>query len=173
MSDMSLEAFESKVLPVKDKLFRFALKIVKDEEEAKDIVQEVLIRVWDQRTRLDEFNNTEAWCMRVTRNLSIDRLKSKHISKTNNLKEDFDIVESQKSPLEKLEMGDLMSRIRQFIEGLPEKQKRIIHLRDIEGFSYKEIGKILEIDINQVKVNLFRARKSVKENLLNITAYGI
>ena len=173
MSDMSLEAFESRVLPVKDKLFRFALRMLKDEEEAKDVVQEVLIRIWDRRNDLDSVENIEAWCMRITRNLSIDRLKSKHMSKTSTLKEDFDIVEKQKSPLEKLEMGDLISRIKKFIENLPDKQKRIIQLRDIEGFSYKEIGEILEIDINQVKVNLFRARKSVKENLLNITAYGI
>ena len=70
-------------------------------------------------------------------------------------------------------MNDAMTNIGKFIASLPEKQKQIIQLRDVEGYSYQEIGDIMEIDMNQVKVNLFRARKAVKENMLNINAYGL
>ena len=66
-----------------------------------------------------------------------------------------------------------MRQIHQFIGALPNKQKLVIQLRDIEGLSYKEISDALEIDLNQVKVNLFRARKAVRENLININAYGL
>ena len=171
---MSLEAFKTKVLPVKDKLYRFALKLVKSEPEAQDIVQEVLIKVWDKRNEMDEVENMEAWCMRVTRNLSLDKLKSKHASKTSGMEEDFEISQGEKvTPYRSTEMKDIMENIGNLISSLPDKQKQVIQLRDVEGFSYKEIGDIMEIDMNQVKVNLFRARKAVRENLLNINAYGL
>lgn len=172
MSDMSLEAFQAKVLPVKDKLYRFALKMLKSEEEAKDVVQEVLIKVWKKGSEIDQLNSVEAWCMTVTRNLSIDKLKSKH-NLSGSFPEGFEVKEKRKSPLEDLELKETMSRINEFVQQLPEKQKQVIQLRDIEGFSYNEIGEILGIDINQVKVNLFRARKSLRENLLNLNAYGL
>ena len=66
-----------------------------------------------------------------------------------------------------------MERISQLIAGLPEKQRQIIHLRDVEGYSYNEICDIMEIDMNQVKVNLFRARNAVREKLMKINAYGL
>ena len=172
--NMSLEAFKTKVLPVKDKLYRFALKLVKSEPEAQDVVQEVLIKVWDKRNEMDEVENLEAWCMRVTRNLSLDKLKSKHASKTRGLDEGFEFSQGERAtPYRSTEMKDTMENIGNLISSLPDKQKQVIQLRDVEGFSYKEIGDIMEIDMNQVKVNLFRARKAVRENLLNINAYGL
>ncbi|MEM6525609.1 MAG: RNA polymerase sigma factor [Bacteroidota bacterium] len=171
---MSLEAFKTKVLPVKDKLYRFALKLVKSEPEAQDVVQEVLIKVWDKRNEMDEVENLEAWCMRVTRNLSLDKLKSKHASKTSGIEENFEISQGEKAtPYRSTEMKDTMENIGNLISSLPDKQKQVIQLRDVEGFSYKEIGDIMAIDMNQVKVNLFRARKAVREKLLNINAYGL
>ncbi|MEM8566573.1 MAG: RNA polymerase sigma factor [Bacteroidota bacterium] len=172
--NMSLEAFKTKVLPVKDKLYRFALKLVKSEPEAQDVVQEVLIKVWDKRNEMDEVENLEAWCMRVTRNLSLDKLKSKHASKTSGIEENFEISQGEKAtPYRSTEMKDTMENIGNLISSLPDKQKQVIQLRDVEGFSYKEIGDIMAIDMNQVKVNLFRARKAVREKLLNINAYGL
>ncbi|MEM7108399.1 MAG: RNA polymerase sigma factor [Bacteroidota bacterium] len=171
---MSLEAFKTKVLPVKDKLYRFALKLVKSEPEAQDVVQEVLIKVWDKRNDMYKVENLEAWCMRVTRNLCLDKLKSKYASKTSGLEENFEISQGEKAnPYRSTEMKDIMQNIGNLISSLPDKQKQVIQLRDVEGFSYKEIGDIMEIDMNQVKVNLFRARKAVRENLLNINAYGL
>jgi len=172
MSNMSFEAFQVKVLPVRDKLYRFALKMLKNEDEAKDVVQEVLIKVWNKGSAIEDLNSIEAWCMTVTKNLSIDKLKSKH-NLTGSFPEGFEIVEARKGPLEDLELNETMTRINEFILELPEKQKQVIQLRDIEGFSYNEIVEILGIDINQVKVNLFRARKSIRENLINLNAYGL
>ncbi len=172
--NMSLEAFKTRVLPVKDKLYRFALRMVKSEPEAQDIVQEVLIKVWNRRSDLDQLENMEAWCMRITKNLSLDRLKSKHTSKTRRIEEGFDISGgNEATPYRSTELGDTMKNVATLISSLPEKQKQVIHLRDVEGYSYKEISDILEMDMNQVKVNLFRARKTLKESLLNINAYGL
>lgn len=171
---MSLEAFKIRVLPVKNKLYRFALSFLKNEEEAQDVVQEVLIKVWDKRDEMNQLENMEAWCMRITRNLSLDKLKSKHKKYTDPINEGFDISGGDAgTPYRTTEMSDTMNSIGLFIKALPEKQRQVIQLRDVEGYSYKEISDIMEIDMNQVKVNLFRARKAIKENLLNINAYGL
>jgi len=169
---MSLEAFKSRVLPAKDKMYRFALRLLRDEDEAKDIVQEAMIRVWNKRDEMHTYHNMEAWCMRVVRILSLDRLKSKQYN-SDSLEGNYDLSYNGIAPDKKTEIDDTMENIHHFIASLPEKQRRIIQLRDIEGFSYQEIGEILNLDANNVKVNLFRARKSVRENLLNINAYGL
>lgn len=171
---MSLTAFKTLVLPVKDKLYRFALRLVKSEVEAEDIVQEVLIRAWNRREDMSQLENIEAWCMRITKNLSLDRLKSSYVKRTDQLSDGFNTrAETDPTPYRSTELSDTMQRVEIFIASLPEKQRQVIQLRDIEGYSYKEISDIMEIDMNQVKVNLFRARKTIKENLLTIDAYGL
>ena len=169
---MSLEAFKSRVLPAKDKMYRFAQRLLKDDEEAKDIVQEAMIRVWNKRDEMHTYLNMEAWCMRIVRNLSLDRIKSKQYN-SDRLDSTYNLSASGANPEQKTEIENTMENIHNFIASLPDKQRQIMQLRDIEGFSYKEIGDILNLDANNVKVNLFRARKSVRENLLNINAYGL
>jgi RNA polymerase sigma-70 factor (family 1) len=170
---MNIEAFQNRVLPVKNKLYRFALRFVGNEEEAKDVVQEVFIRVWNGREQMDQIQNWEAWCMRITKNLSLDRIRSMTRKQTQPLEDTFDIRQESLTPLESTEADESMQRITQFISALPEKQRQIIHLRDVEGYSYNEICEIMELDMNQVKVNLFRARNSVREKLMKINAYGL
>jgi RNA polymerase sigma factor (sigma-70 family) len=170
---MNIEAFENRVLPVKNKLFRFALRFLNNEEEAKDVVQEVFIRVWNGREQMNEVQNWEAWCMRITRNLSLDRIRSMTRKKTQPMEESFDVRHDALTPHESTESHESMERIGQLIAGLPEKQRQIIHLRDVEGYTYNEICEIMEIDLNQVKVNLFRARNAVREKLMKIDAYGL
>ncbi|HNP19400.1 MAG TPA: RNA polymerase sigma factor [Fulvivirga sp.] len=171
---MSLEAFKTRVLPVKDKLYRFAFKMLGDSEEAHDTVQEVMIKVWNKRDEMAQLENMEAWCMRITRNLSLDKLKSKKRKLTDSLEDSFEISQGEDlTPYRTVEMDDTMKNIGLMIAALPAKQKQIIQLRDVEGYSYKEIGDIMEIDMSQVKVNLFRARQAVKESILNINSYGL
>jgi RNA polymerase sigma factor (sigma-70 family) len=170
---MNLEAFQNRVLPSKNKLFRFALKFLGNEEEAKDVVQEVLIRVWNGREQMDQVQNWEAWCMRITRNLSLDRIRSITRKQTQPIEESFNVHNEGLTPHESAEVHESMQRITQFISSLPEKQRQVIHLRDVEGYTYNEICEILELDMNQVKVNLFRARNAVREKLMKINAYGL
>lgn len=170
---MNIEAFQTRVLPSKNKLFRFALKFLGNEEEAKDVVQEVFIRVWNGREQMAQVQNWEAWCMRITRNLSLDRIRSLSRKQTQGIEATFDVRHESLSPHESTEIGESMQRIKEFISSLPEKQRQVIHLRDVEGYSYNEICEILELDMNQVKVNLFRARNAVREKLMKINAYGL
>jgi RNA polymerase sigma factor (sigma-70 family) len=170
---MNIEAFQNRVLPSKNKLFRFALKFLGNEEDAKDVVQEVFIRVWNGREQMEEIQNWEAWCMRIARNLSLDKIRSLTRKQTQPIDESFDVHHDALTPYESTEIDESMQRIRLIIAELPEKQRQIMHLRDVEGYSYNEISEILEIDMNQVKVNLFRARSAVREKLIKINAYGL
>ena len=170
---MDLEAFQNRVLPTKNKLFRFALRFLGNEEEAKDIVQEVFIRVWSGRERMEQVQNWEAWCMRITRNLSLDRVRLIQRKQTRPIEESFDLSHDALTPYQSTEIEESMQKITQMIQALPEKQRQVIHLRDVEGYSYQEICEILELDMNQVKVNLFRARTAVREKLTKIDAYGL
>ncbi len=170
---MNLEAFQNRVLPAKNKLFRFAYRLLANEEEAKDVVQDVLIKVWNGRDRMDEVQNWEAWCMRMTKNLSLDRIRSRQRKATDPIAEGFDFRNETLSPHETTELGESMQRINELISALPEKQRQVIHLRDIEGYSYNEICEILGLEMSQVKVNLFRARNAVREKLVKLNAYGL
>jgi RNA polymerase sigma factor (sigma-70 family) len=170
---MNIEAFQNRVLPVKNKLFRFALRFLNNEEEAKDVVQEVFIRVWNGREQMNQVQNWEAWCMRITKNLSLDRIRAMNRKQTQPIEETFNIRNEALTPAETTEADESMQHISQLIAGLPEKQRQVIHLRDVEGYSYNEICEIMEIDLNQVKVSLFRARTAVREKLTKINAYGL
>ncbi|RYF97676.1 MAG: RNA polymerase sigma factor [Chitinophagaceae bacterium] len=168
---MSLDDFNRKILTVKDKLYRFALKFIKDKQDAEDIVQDVLIKIWKQQNLVQDLLNFDAWCMKLVRNQSLDRLKSSHY-KSSHLKIDPETESMGHSPYQHTESNNRMSIIRQLIQSLPDKQQEVLHLRDVEGFSYQEIADITEMEMNMIKVYLFRARNTIRTKLLNIEAYG-
>lgn len=165
--------FETQVLPTKNKLYRFAFHLLGSSEEAKDVVQDVLIKLWNGRDQLAEIQNMEAWCMRITKNLSLDRLRARQRRTFDSIHESLEIRQETLTPHERTELHEHMQRITEMIAALPEKQRQVIHLRDIEGYTYNEICEILELDMNQVKVNLFRARNAVREKLVKMNAYGL
>jgi len=111
--------------------------------------------------------------MQITKNLCYDRLKSKTYRTNVSLPDNRQFMDPGITPDNETERSDSMKQIHQFIQRLPDKQRNAIQLRDIEGYSYKEISEIMKIDLNQVKVSLFRARQTVRENLVNINAYGL
>ena len=170
---MDVTQFKTEVLPLKNKLYRFALNIVKDEDLAKDVVQECMIKVWEKRDEVKLIHNLEAWCMQVTRNKALDKLRSKHIKRTDLFEVELDTRKEKDTPVVLAERSEIMGRIQELIDNLPNRQREVMQLRDIEGYSYKEIADMLLIDINLVKTNLFRARRKLKESLIKEDAYGL
>jgi len=162
--------FQQRVLPVKNKLYRFALRLLGNGQEAEDVVQEVMVKVWIKRQEMHTYLNMEAWCMRLTKNLSLDRLRARKRA-FDSLPEKLEMAASMPTPDVQAEHNDLLALVHETIEQLPEKQKMVIQLRDIEGYTYKEIAEIMEVSMEQVKVNLFRARQRVKKRLKQATAY--
>ena len=169
---MDLQQFSRTINPIKNKLYRFALRYVKNPMEAEDVVQEVFIKLWAHREKIDEIKNVEAWCMRVTRNLSIDKLRSKH-NRTDDIPEGKDWVDKGVSPHRQAELNETVAKVKEWIEELPDAQRDVIQLRDIEQFTYKEIAEALDISMELVKVNLHRARKVIRKKLLDSNSYGI
>ena len=161
-------------MPIKQKLFRFALHLLGNEEDAKDIIQDAFVKVWHNKEKMGELQNLEAWCMRITRNLALDKLKSKKYRITDDLDRAQEVPAAhQHTPHQQAERSDLMRRVHGLIRGLPEKYRTILQLRDIDGLSYQEIAEVLHIEMSEVKVNLHRARKQVREQLQNLHVYGI
>ena len=124
---MSLIAdFQERVLPVKHKLYRFAYRLLGNGQEAEDVVQEVMIKIWTRRQEMHTYLNMEAWCMRLTRNLSLDRLRSRKRKYTESLPERLDLAAPDPNP-EKLAISqDTLDWVNEIIEKLPEKQKMVI-----------------------------------------------
>ncbi|MFY0255595.1 RNA polymerase sigma factor [Chitinophaga sp. 30R24] len=171
---MSLDRYLTQVVPVRQKLYRFAFRLLGNEEDAQDITQDVLMKVWGMQDKMTELQNMEAWCMRITRNLALDKLKSKKYRIADELDRAGELPEvSQQNPHMMMEQQDVMKKVHRAINSLPEKHRTILQLRDIDGHSYQEIADILEIDMNEVKVNLHRARKTVREKLQNQQVYGL
>lgn len=169
---MTLQEYKSTILPLKDKLFRFAYRMLNNRVEAEDVVQEILIKLWNKRADLAAINNIEAWSIRLTKNLSIDKMRSKH-RRTDEIKEGFDRVSDDVAPDRAAENSDAITRVKQLMDSLPEKQKSVMHLRDIEGMSYQEVADALEMPLNQVKVYLHRARQRVRQALLAADNFGV
>lgn len=152
------------VIPFKDKLYRLALRIVGNVQEAEDVIQEVLIKIWKKKDQFVELDNKEAWCMTVTRNLCIDKIRAKKM-RTTDVTEHYDIRDKTLTPSEVAVSNDRMGQILELINNLPEKQKTVVQLRDIEGYSYKEISEITTLKLDQVKVYLHRARLTLREQI--------
>ncbi len=166
-----MDQFGELIKPFKDKMFRFALRMVGSTDEAEDVVQEVFIKLWKKRDYIDQIKNLEAWCMQLTRNMSIDKLRSKH-RRTEDIDGHYELQDKGRNPEEKTISSDIYTKIQTMIQALPEKQKMVIQLRDIEGYSYQEIADALELPLNQVKVNLFRARNTIKAKILKLKVNG-
>lgn len=165
-------SFRNDILPLKDKLYRLALRITLDSAEAEDVVQDTLIRVWNKRGEWAQFDSVEAYCLTIARNLAIDRSQLKE-SQHVELTQETQNAPDASGPYEQLVRNESMDLIYRLIDRLPENQRTILQLRDVEGKSYKEISEILRLTEEQVKVNLFRARQKIKQKYLEIDGYGL
>ena len=165
-------SFRNDILPLKDKLFRLALRITLDRAEAEDVVQDTMIRVWNKRDEWQQFESVEAYCLIVAKNLAIDRSQKKDAQNVELSPEMAEEADTS-GPYDRLVNNERMKIIHRLIDELPEKQRLIMQLRDIEGESYKDIAKLLQLTEEQVKVNLFRARQKVKQRYIEIDEYGL
>jgi len=159
------------VMPFKDKVFRLAKRLLVSREEAEDATQEVLLKLWKNKKKMQEYKNVEAFSMTMTKNFCLDKLKSKQAQ---NLKLVHSNYQDNNTSLQKqLEFSDSVNWVAKIIEDLPEQQKLVIQLRDIEQYDYDEIGKMLDMNNTAVRVALSRARKTIREKLTKTHNYGV
>ncbi|WP_106567302.1 RNA polymerase sigma factor [Cecembia rubra] len=153
--------FEAHIWPLKSKLYRMAYLWVKDREAANDVLQQVFEKAWTKRNDLQTMENPTGWMVRALKNESMQHFRgSRKMEAITDLElEDEEIQESEPQ-------GERLKMVFRFLDKLPEKQKEVFQLREVEGLTYEEIADYLEISVDQVKVNLHRARKSLKEYLI-------
>ena len=168
---MTQSEFLKLVMPFKDKVFRLAKRLLVSREEAEDATQEVLLKLWRNKSQLENYKNVEAFSMTMTKNFCLDKLKSKQ---SQNLKIVHSNYQDHNVALQKqIELNDSLQWVAKIIEDLPEQQKMVVQLRDIEQYDFDEIAKMLDMNPTAVRVALSRARKIIREKLTNTHNYGI
>ena len=170
-TNMKQTEFLNTVLPFKDKLFRMAKRLLVSTEEAEDATQEILIKLWSKKNKMESYNNVEAFAMMMTKNFCLDRLKSKQAGNLKLVHSNY--TDSSTSLQKDLEAKDSISWVERIMSELPEQQKLVLQLRDVEQYEYEEIEKLLDMKPTAVRVALSRARKTVREKLMEKHNYGI
>ncbi len=166
--------FERRVLPMKNKMFRLAIKILGTREDAEEAVQETLIKIWQKRDNIKENSNLEGYAIIVARNHCLDKLKtSYHKHKAVDIENHEFYLDSRTiSPQKDAEFKDAAHLIDLIMKDFPERWRMIVQLRDIEGYTNAEVADILGLEENVVKVTLSRTRKKLREILINKYKYN-
>ncbi|PIF01318.1 MAG: RNA polymerase subunit sigma-70 [Maribacter sp.] len=168
---MKQSEFLNVVMPFKDKLYRLAKRLLVSREEAEDATQEILMKLWSKNDNIGKYNNVEAFAMTMTKNFCLDRLKSKQ---ANNLKLVHSNYGDGNTSLQKqVEVKDSLDWVGKIMEELPEQQKMVLQLRDIEEYDFDEIGGLLDMKPTAIRVALSRARKTIRGKLMEKHSYGI
>ncbi|MDB4648988.1 RNA polymerase sigma factor [Crocinitomicaceae bacterium] len=142
-------------------LYRYAFHFLRNQEDAKDIIQDVFEKMWLNRKTID-LETVKPWLYRCTHNAMVNFIAKKSRTSYMSNQELPKTTSPFDSSFESMQVVDRMVSI------LPPTQKSIILLRDIEGYTYKEIGLILDLSASQVKVYLFRARMKIKKQLIGL-----
>ncbi|SDS63813.1 RNA polymerase sigma-70 factor, ECF subfamily [Formosa sp. Hel1_31_208] len=168
---MTQADFTKLVMPFKDKVFRLAKRLLVSTEEAEDATQEILMKLWRNNEKIADYKNVEAFSMTMTKNFCLDRLKSKQAQ---NLKIVHSNYQDNNTSLQtQVENKDSVDWVSKIIEELPEQQKIILQLRDIEDYDFEDIAKVVDMNPTAIRVALSRARKTIREKLTNTHRYGI
>ncbi|MDH3323956.1 MAG: RNA polymerase sigma factor [Flavobacteriaceae bacterium] len=168
---MNQKEFLEKVLPFKDKVYRLAKRLLVSNDEAEDATQELYFKLWKNKSKIASYDNVEAYAMMMTKNYCLDQLKSKRAGNLTLVHSNY--KDESQSLQNNIEYRDSASIIKKMMDDLPEKQRMIIQLRDIENYEYHEIGKILNMEPTAIRVALSRARKTLRDKFVKKQNYGI
>ena len=168
-TEMELEKFKKTVIPLRDKLLAYSLKLAREQVDAEDIVQDVFLKLWSMREKLDDYQSVEALALTITKNKVLDELKRSHTESLESISttalNDYNTIQNPESIAEQ---NDTVKHIKIFIESLPSLQQTIIRMKDIEGYELLEIAEITGSQIEAIRVNLSRARKKVRDHLIQL-----
>lgn len=162
---MNREQFVKEIVPFGEQVYRFAHRMLGDPENAKDTVQVVFCKLWENRSKLDALQSKKGYIFRIAKNTCLDKIKLR--------KDQTGILNHHKVTQPNYDSSEMLEVTEKLIEFLPEKQRRIIQLRDIEGFSFPEISELLELPLNNIRVSLSIARKKIRSEIQKIYDYGL
>lgn len=167
---MSTKLYHTHILPASDGMYRYALSIVREQETARDVVQDCLTKIWNIRQDLNKVEKVNAWAFRIVRNRCIEVIRRNRYT---DLDEKVINMWHSGSAEEQSITDDFMSWMEKVLKTLPAKQQEVFHLREVEDMSYQDIAETCGLTESDVKVNIHRARKKVKDAMQKIDAYGI
>ena len=164
---MPVSLFRQLLLPLYPRLQRVALRMLGNVEDAEDMVQEVYMKLWGKREELPDVQNMEAYCIALTKNMCIDRLRLAEVDRV-----DVDDVPLSLAAADdvasQLERQDAVEQVKLIIETLPEKQQQVITLRDIRDCTFEEIEEQTGLTAVNVRALLSRARKTIRERFKRV-----
>ena len=163
---MDAVQFKTEVFCWRDLLYRLALRLLNNASEAEDAVQHIMMKMWQKKDELNDVENLRAFVIKALQNDCLNRLKKKQTIVRHQGQ-----FEKMQSLSTEILQGNMVELIRGEINKLPEKQKMIIHLCDVEGFNTKEIAALLGIDEGAVRTNLSRARQKIKMQIIKLQEY--
>ena len=154
---MELKQFKIDVLPLRDKLLNYARKLTEDPSDAEDAVQEIMLKLWNMRQKLDEYQSIEALAMTMTHHLCMDIWRAKRPDSLS--LEQVQAPSQSVTPERLLEEKDEFRLMREIIDSLPTLQRTIIQMKDVQEYETEEIAEITGCSAEAIRSNLSRARK--------------
>lgn len=168
---MNQAEFIKVISPFKDKVFRLSRRMLISIEEAEDATQEVLVKLWNSRAKLSSYSSVEALAMTMTKNYCLDRLKSKQASEMRIVHSNY--TDREPGLYKQAEDRDSLGWVQKIMLQLPEQQRMIVQLREIEQYEFEEIATMLDMNETAVRVALSRARKTLRDEMTKKHSYGI
>ncbi|MDO5523396.1 MAG: RNA polymerase sigma factor [Bacteroidia bacterium] len=159
---MNAQQFQLHILCHSDKLYRMARSILKDESRSQDAYQDLMARLWEKRKQLGAIENRQAFLLTSMRNLCLDLLRKQPLNGEFPANAEYNAP----NPHQVAEQADTLNIIGEMINSLPEMQRAIIRMKDVEEMEITEIAEVMSMSENAVTVNLSRARKKIREMIL-------
>lgn len=166
---MTTEEFKNKIIPYSVKLYPMLFRILKNEEETRDALQELMLRLWNKKDELHKCSNQSAYIVTMAKNYSFDLLKKKR-PVTVDEKQEFRILNTKADDTGH-DVKEKFEQVRRVIETLPDKYRTVIQMRDIDGFTFDEMKEMTGYEVANLRVILSRARQKVKEEVAKIYDY--
>jgi RNA polymerase sigma-70 factor (ECF subfamily) len=162
---MQQSQFKNMILIHKDAMYRLALRMLRNEEDAQDIVQDSLIKLWNKRKVLEDIRSYKSFALTIIRNACIDLIRKR--KPETNQQENLEYRDGI-NPEKQLDISDQLKLAKQIINQLNQQQRELIQLRDMEELSYEEISEITGLTINTIRVNISRGRKEIRQKMMAI-----
>lgn len=169
---MTPEEFRKVILPEGRRLYALAFRFLNNREEAEDTVQEVMMKLWEDRTRLGNYANPAAWATTVTRNMCIDMLRKRRKMSHEEIESVMITGRTDEVTVTDHDSREAAALVTGIVERMREPYRSAVILRDMEGYSYEEAAEIMQTSVETLRTTLSRARKSIREELEKIYSYG-
>lgn len=159
---MVQEQFKREVLPLRGQLLIYAQRLLGDEADAEDIVQEVYLKLWYMRNELQSYHSIKALSIHITKNLCLNRIK-RYRDRVGETLDGLLVLNEEPEPDVALEQKEHLEQVMRIIDGLPDLQQTILRMKHVDGFEVEEIAELTGSNPESVRMNLSRARKKIRE----------